>query len=757
MDVPIGKRLGEILAKPSARIHLVGVAGSGMSALARLLLDRGYRVSGSDLRGHGAIEDLVEEGLCFSCGHSAQVVEGADLLCYSSAIPKDNPERKAALEAGIPAVRRAELLAALAGEKKAIVVTGMHGKSTTAALLAFIFRYAGKNPSYYVGAEVPSLGRPAQWTPGEHFILEGDESDGTILCFRPSYGVILNIDEEHLDFYQNLEKILSFFSRFIEHAKEKVVYCADDPNCLLLCSKKEGSIGAGLGQQALYRAQDLGLERDRSTFRIHRGQEDLGVFELSLPGIQNVCNALVAAAVALELGIGVECLREAMREFRGARRRFEVRWQGKLSMVVDDYAHHPTEIRATLSAARLSRWKRTVALFQPHRYSRAKFLREQFAQAFKDADLVFLTEIYAACEAPLEGVNGESLAGAIRSAGHGKVVYQADLAMLLPEVADRLEPGDLFVTLGAGNIHEVAARLSGGLRLWESFLELLKHGGSLGWYRSLGPKTRLGLEGRVELWCEPASLNELLAVVRRAREESLPVGIVGRGTALCPFPEDFFGVLIALRRGVFLEARWAEGRLLESGAGALVSALVEMSQEQGLGGWSYLSGWPGSLGSLLATARDPEFWKRVQQVWWVDPSGELCEGSGEELWRKGVPDRALWVRARIALEPLPARMLAAENLAAKESRLPAAAPERAAFAFEEPLGLAARELFARLGLGGRRLGRAYLWEPNPVVLVCEPGAVAREVLELLDQVRNEVSRTTGISLRSRIRLPELLL
>lgn len=750
MDPSVASLLATLLGRRSTRIHLVGVAGAGMSALARLLLARGYPVSGSDLRSSPAVEELVEEGLRFWVGHSESSLEGVELLCYSSAISTENPEREAATRRGIPQVRRAELLAALVREKKAVVVAGMHGKSTTAALLAFVFRHAGLDPSYYVGAEVPSLGASARWGSGDYVVIEGDESDGTLLCFDPFHAVVLNIEEEHLDYYRSLEEILRVFSQFGAKIAGKLVYCSDDPNAFLLYSSQVKAISAGLGERARYQARKVRLSEDRSAFEIVREGESLGDFELWLPGMQNVCNAVVAAALALEIGMEPETFREGLRLFRGARRRFEVCWQGQQFMVVDDYAHHPTEIRATLAAARLSRWPRTVALFQPHRYSRTKFLQDRFAEAFQDADLVFLTEVYAASEPVWEGVNGKNLARAVRDSGHPRVFFEPNLEALLRRVASHVRPGDLIVTLGAGDIHRLAGRLAQGLRLWESLLSSLPEGTRLQWYVSMASRLALGLGGWAEFWCEPASVAELVAVVQATRRAGLPILIAGSGTAMLPPDEGFQGVVVALRRGVFQELSWSSDRSVDVGAGVFVREVVQKAHERKLGGFGRLSRWPGSVGGLLASCQEKSLWKRVRRAWWVSAEGKFCQWEGEGLGNSPEGIQGIWVRAELVLEPVSADVLAVETQESGCSLLsdvPSAA--KAVLAFEDLPGGSLDELLRELGWGGRRCGRVFLRPDRPTIVICEPGAKVSELQTLLEEVCRNVHRATGRKLVTR--------
>ncbi|MEZ0300109.1 MAG: UDP-N-acetylmuramate--L-alanine ligase, partial [Candidatus Methylacidiphilales bacterium] len=402
--------LRKCLGTHGSHIHLVGVGGSGMSGIARLLMQHGHYVSGSDLSGSAEVERLAAEGVKTFRGHDASHVGEACLVVYSSAITPQNPERQEAERRGIICVRRAECLAILSEQKEALVVAGMHGKTTTSSMLAHVLRRADWRCSHYVGAEVPILGANAAWDEGHHFVIEGDESDGTVALYHPARSILLNVEEEHLDYFGNLEKILQTFAQLIEQTRGPVYYCADDKNALLLCSHRANTVGYGFSEHANYRVINLNLDSFSSSFAVLKDGVQLGEITLNIPGAQNVSNATGVIAMANDLGVPWESIVAALGDFRGARRRFEVKFKGEQNLVVDDYAHHPTEVKATLAAAKNSGWKRVVALFQPHRYSRTKLLLDEFAPAFADAHELFLTEIYAASEKPLDGISGEKLA-----------------------------------------------------------------------------------------------------------------------------------------------------------------------------------------------------------------------------------------------------------------------------------------------------------------------------------------------------------
>ena len=367
--------LGElqtVLTGPSSkRVHLIGVAGSGMSGIAALLLALGHQVSGSDKVVTIEVERLQKKGLEFACPQTAESIRDAEIVIYSSAIKAGNPAFDEAKRLGLPMARRADALAAVMAAKKGIVVCGMHGKTTTSAMAAHVLRSGGLKPSHYVGAEIPILGTNARWdSEGEYFVAEGDESDGTLINYHPVHAVVLNIEPEHLDFYKDLAAIDAVYAKLISQTSGTVFYCGDDAGAQRVCSSHPRAISYGHAPDNCYRIFDLKTENFRSRFSVVKNGAPLGDIALNIPGAHNAVNALAVIALATELGIPFDRIASALESFRGARRRFEIRYESTTHLLVDDYGHHPTEIAATLATARTGGWKRVLAMFQPHRYTR---------------------------------------------------------------------------------------------------------------------------------------------------------------------------------------------------------------------------------------------------------------------------------------------------------------------------------------------------------------------------------------------------
>ena len=450
------------------KIHFVGIGGIGMSGIAELLLNLGYIVSGSDLNESATTRNLQRLGATVSKGHRADLVEGADVVVTSSAISKDNPEVVAAEEAAIPVIQRAEMLAELMRlAKYGIAIAGSHGKTSTTSMVSWMMAEAGLDPTIVVGGKVDSLGGNAKLGAGEFLVAEADESDGSFLKLAPVLDVVTNIDLEHMDHYDDIEHIKRTFLEFIDRIPfyGAVILCLDDENIAdILPQIKKRKITYGFNAQADLSAEQIKNGRGRVAFTVKQGGESLGRIDFSLPGKHNVYNALATICVGLELMIPFETIRGALQSFQGVQRRMQQKGSGRGITVLDDYGHHPTEIRATLSAIKEG-WpeKRLIVLFQPHRYSRTLALLDEFKTCFHQADFLVLTDIYAASEAPIPEISSEILLDEVRKHGQRNVLLIPKVDELAKEILPTLQEGDLVLTLGAGNI----------VRAGEELVELL--------------------------------------------------------------------------------------------------------------------------------------------------------------------------------------------------------------------------------------------------------------------------------------------
>src|SRR5271163_4556579 len=445
------------------RIHLVGIGGIGMSGIAEVLLTLGYSVSGSDTKPSGITERLQNLGATIYEGHKPSNADGAHVVVTSSAVKTDNPEVVEAHKKKIPVIPRAEMLAELMRLKYGIAVAGAHGKTTTTSMVASVLAAANLDPTFVIGGRVNQAGTTARLGKGEYFIVEADESDRSFLMYAPVVAVVTTIDREHLDQYTSLEDIQGAFIQFVNRVPfyGAAILCLDEPNVqAILPSVKRPIITYGTSSQADLVISDITLEGLGSDFRLTFRGEDLGLFHLMHPpGIHNVRNAAAAAAVALYLNVPSDLIREGLAKFAGVGRRFDIKGVINGITVVDDYGHHPVEIRATLEAARGCKFNRLLVLFQPHRYSRTQHLWDEFSRAFNQADVLALTEIYAASEAPLPGITSAELAKSIREAGHKHVNYFDSMQNAIEFLLTEARPGDAVMTIGAGNVSRASGEL----------------------------------------------------------------------------------------------------------------------------------------------------------------------------------------------------------------------------------------------------------------------------------------------------------
>jgi UDP-N-acetylmuramate--alanine ligase len=446
------------------RIHLIGIGGSGMSGIAEVLLSSGYAVSGSDLKATPVTERLRRLGANIFEGHLAENVRGAHVVVVSSAVQSSNPEVVEAHKLKIPVIPRAEMLAELMRLKTGIAVAGAHGKTTTTSMVASVLAEAGLDPTFVVGGRVNHAGSNARVGQSEYMVVEADESDRSFLLLAPVVAVITTIDREHMDHYRSLEEIQEVFLQFANRVPfyGTVILCLDEPNVqAILAQVKRPVITYGTSSQADLVISEVRLNGLASEFRLKYHDEDLGIFHLpSPPGIHNVRNAAAAAAVGLSLNVPADLIRAGLAKFSGVGRRFEIKGEYGGVTLIDDYGHHPAEIRATLEAARGCGYKRLLVLFQPHRYSRTKFLWEDFRRSFNEADILVITEIYAAGEPSLEGVNGEILSEAISTAGHKNVVFTSTMQAGMEFLYREARPGDAILTIGAGSVGRVLDQLA---------------------------------------------------------------------------------------------------------------------------------------------------------------------------------------------------------------------------------------------------------------------------------------------------------
>ncbi len=446
-------------------VHLVGVGGSGMSGIAEVLSTLGFRVSGSDLKRSSVTERLVALGIEFHEGHRAEFVGDAQVVVRSTAVRDDNPEVLAAREHSIPVIPRAEMLAELMRLKRdTVAIAGSHGKTTTTSMVGTILGGAGLDPTVVVGGVVGAFGSNARLGKSDLMVVEADESDRSFLMLTPTFAVVTNIDREHMDYYSDMDDMRDCFASFVNKVPfyGAAVLCLDDPNVQAVIPRiKRRRITYGLSAQADISAHGLRFDRPfGSTFTVWQGTDVAGDITLHVPGLHNIYNALAAIAIGFELGVPFAVIAQALAGYTGVNRRFQFKGEVAGVLVVDDYGHHPTEVRATLAAAKIgSQGRRTVVLFQPHRYTRTRDQLDEFARSFNNADVLLVTDIYAASEEPIAGITAETLTDAIKSYGHKNAFYVGALDTAVKALLSEARSGDMVVTLGAGNISQASEQL----------------------------------------------------------------------------------------------------------------------------------------------------------------------------------------------------------------------------------------------------------------------------------------------------------
>lgn len=444
-------------------VHFTGIGGIGMSGLAEVLLSMGYRVTGSDLKLSPVTERLTRLGAVVHQGHAAENIAGANAIVVTSAARSDNPEVVEARRRGIPVIPRGELLAELMRLKFGIAVGGSHGKTTTTSMVASILTHAGLDPTVVVGGLSATMrGSNARIGKSEYLVVESDESDGSFLKLAPILAVVTNIDREHLDHYADLNQILAAFTDFVNKVPfyGAAILCIDNENVQrILPSVKRRMIMYGHSAQADIRISHASAGHLASEFRLTRGNQDLGAFRLNVPGAHNISNATAAVAIALELDVPLEQIREGLAQFSGVDRRFQIKGNQRGVTVIDDYGHHPTEVQATLAAARACNFGKIHVLFQPHRYTRTQALMDEFARAFPQADTVHVLDIYAASENPIEGITSQALVDRMRGYGHRGAHYSSNMPEGIAAVSAAAQSGDAIITLGAGSVSQAAGSI----------------------------------------------------------------------------------------------------------------------------------------------------------------------------------------------------------------------------------------------------------------------------------------------------------
>lgn len=754
------RNLQECLHGASIRIHLIGVSGSGMSGIAALLLALGHQVSGSDKTETVETHRLARKGLHFSTPHHASQVQDAHIVIYSSAVKPGNPAYDEALRLQLPMYRRADALAAIMAGKQGIIVSGMHGKTTTSAMCAYAFRAAGLKPSHYVGAEIPILGTNARWdSDGEFFVAEGDESDGTLANYHPTHSIVLNVEPEHLDFYKNLEEIDAVYEKLLAQTSGYTVFCGDDPGAQRVTRKALHKVSYGEGENNDFRCLGLRIQDGRPWFRVRKHGEDLGEIHLGIPGKHNALNALAVIALSSKLDIPFAPIAEALTKFEGAKRRFETLYRDQDFWLVDDYGHHPTEIAATLNTARMTGAKRTVVLFQPHRYSRTQALQKEFGQAFKESEILAVTHIYAANETPIPGISGEVIVDNTIAMGHPHAIYDSHLPHLPATIGPLLEKGDLILSLGAGNIHEAGKALASNLAERRKLLDVMDGKGVIKLYEPLFKHTTMRIGGPAQFWVEPETETAFADLVRFCSDQDMPIFLIGRGSNLLVRDGGIHGVVIHLSRGDFQQHE-IHGNEISAGVGIRFKQLSAIAKSASLSGFEWMEGIPGSLGGGLrmnAGAMGIQTFDQVVRVHFCDSDGNIFTRTPQELeiYYRNVPALSKNYALSATLRGTPASLESIEErMTTSETNRKASQPIAASAGciFKNPSSIPAGKLIEELGLKGTSIGGACVSDVHANFIVNDGKATAKDVLALIAHIQTEAYSKCGIELETEVQI-----
>jgi UDP-N-acetylmuramate--L-alanine ligase/UDP-N-acetylenolpyruvoylglucosamine reductase len=753
------------------RYHFVGIGGIGMSAIAQMLSKLGCTVSGSDIRATHLTRELEKMGIHVNYGHAAANLDGSDVVVYSSSIDEANPELKEARERGLTVWHRSRMLAELSRDKWTAAVSGAHGKSTTTSLLGWVYDRCGRKPTVVVGAKVQQLGGNFVLGAGPNMILEADESDASFLQYNPDTIIVTNIDADHLDYFRDVEDIYDKFRAFLGRMKPggRWYGCADNAYVRrLLAECPRGAVSYGTGADCDFAAEGielLGGEGSRFALRA-RGRE-LGEVRLGIFGRHNVLNATAVIALALDQGLDFDAVRAAVREYRGAVRRFDIAMNTDDLILIDDYAHHPTEIAATLEAARGFSRRRLLVVFQPHRYSRTQLLEEGFASCFDLADELVVTDVYAAGERPIEGVSGQALAARI-ARQRSKPTSFLPKDALLEGILARIRQGDMVMMMGAGDIGEVVhdVKRSASRQFEIASGELVKRlqeqcAGRLKIREPLKPHTSIKIGGPAECWFEPEDAQSLARALKIAKGLGTPVHVLGGGSNLLIADEGLEGLVVHLGAPAFKQLEMRDDEVV-AGGGAALSAFLQFLIAHDRGECEFLMGVPAQVGgAVMMNAGSAQAWigSYLTRLEAVTFDGELRELGREEIpftYRSsGLKDLVI-VRAAFRFPHVPGARTQ-QNIAEYAEYRKKTQDLRHANAgcmFRNPAGAgkSAGQLIDEAGLKGTRVGHAQISDIHGNFVVNLGGARQRDVLELIRLAEETVDQKYNVRLEREIKV-----
>ncbi|MDD3905887.1 MAG: UDP-N-acetylmuramate--L-alanine ligase [Candidatus Omnitrophica bacterium] len=755
-------------------IHFAGIGGIGMSGIALVLLEMGYNVSGSDVEPSAITDKLKTMGAGIFGGHAASNIKSdTQVLVYSSSISDDNPEMKEARRRNIVIAHRSEILGELFNARIGIAVTGTHGKTTTSSLISFILKKSGLDPTVVVGGEVDSLNGNAVLGKGAHMVAEADESDSSFLRLKPFYAVITNVEMEHLDHFKTLKSVRDAYGAFARNIKKggALFYNSEDENMKKVLKSYNGRTrGFGFSAKAYAHPLNIEMKGFNTTFDCVCGGKLLGNVSLKIPGRHNVLNALAAILVGLELGLKFEEITAVMKDFEGAKRRFQMRAESNGVMLIEDYAHHPTEIRSVIAASRNWDGKRLVAVFQPHRYSRTKFFADAFGKSFAGVDKLILTDIYAASEKPIKGVSVKCLYDKAKKNG------LKDIAILRKElIPDHImklkRPGDMIIVMGAGNIKKVADELcqrflseqSAGCNMVKKLRQVVK--GKVKAGERLSAHTSFKIGGAVNGWIEPKDIQDLKTALSFLNKNKTPFFIIGNGSNILAKDEGFNGVLIHLGSEFFKTIKFTGARI-RVGAGFSLPKLVNICCAKGLSGLESLVGIPGTIGGAIYMNAggwtNPIFrnmGELVDSIKVMDARGKvrtLRSGDIKFGYRYSGLEGSIILEAVLKMNKADSDVLvssASHFLKMKREKQTLDMPS-AGCVFKNPPDsqFTCGQMIDTLGLKGRRCGGAEISTKHANFIVNRGGATCRDVLGLADIVKKRVKENYGLDLEMEVKI-----
>ena len=748
------------------RVHLAGIGGIGVAGLAVHLKARGLAVSGCDAGVGANTAWLQSRGIPVSIGHNPAHANQADWLIRSTAVPADSPEIQAALARGIPVLRRGEVLPALLPVDGSVVIAGTHGKTTTTTFLTRLLQAAGRDPSFFVGGYLDDNGTMAGVGAPGLFVTEGDESDGTLALYAPALAIVTNIEFDHMEHFADVGAFEDCFSTFMRQAK-RVVFCADDPRARRLAGPLPHAVGYGFSQDAACRAAGPEEGPARIAYTVWRHGRSEGRLELPVPGRHNILNSLAVAAAGLELGLSFNQIRSAFASLSLPRRRFDRIIDRPDRLVISDYAHHPSEVRTVIQTALKQGRRRILAVYQPHRYTRTLALGPDFPAAFAGADDLTLVPVYAASESPLEGGTIAALYGHFRKAGHTPRLARS-LREAWLDLRQRLEPGDLLLIIGAGDVDKIAnwAKTAwSGDTVWpwndpaENRIADLLSDSRVQRNEPLGLKTTFGVGGTADLWTEIGSEADLSRLLAHAHHEELPVTPIGGGSNLLIPDTGLRGIALRLNTAAFGGVRH-EGNVLIAGAAASGKNLLDAAEEAGLEGLEWLEGIPGRVGGLVRMNAGAQGGEIAHTLAWVrvaEPDGRLVTLPREALdfvYRDcSSLGGKIVVEAAFGLKPGERSAIRGARTEFRAKREWMNGLRCAGSVFKNPPGSFAGRLIEEAGWKGRSLGGAQVSERHANVLTAGPGCRASDLLALIDLIRASVLRKSGIRLELEIEIP----